>query len=94
MDKQEKEYRYLYEIPRNSLIRVPVENDVENEAVERSEWIMFHHPDGMFSYCTVDTPEGQKPVHLHVMTPVVKRGDHYELYHLAYDQNPNRKASH
>lgn len=85
--KIEREYQYLYEIPRFSLIRVPI----EDESVERSEFIMFHHPDGMYSYCTVDTPEGTKPVHLSITTPLIKRGDHYELYNPVPDRPINQE---
>lgn len=46
----------LYEIPRES--RIKAETNDENGKV--GDYIIFHHVDGMFSYCTV---EG-KPEHV------------------------------
>lgn len=53
----------LYQIPKQSKI------------ILDNEEVVFHHTDGMYSYC--ESPRGV--VHLSVMTPLVQVGDHYEI---------------
>lgn len=58
----------LYEIPKGSKIMELCNDD--------STYIIFHHLDGMYSYC--ETEKGN-PVHLSVLTPLKKVGDYYEI---------------
>ncbi len=53
----------LYQIPKDSKILID------------NEEIIFRHTDGMYSYC--ESPQGT--LHLSVMTPLAKVGDHYEI---------------
>ena len=64
----------LYEIPRGSKIRLKFHDQIEGEG---TAILTFHHPDGMYSYCTLD--EGGHVVHLSVSTPLKKVGDLYEI---------------
>lgn len=59
----------LYEIPRESKI-------IDDTISDGSSFIIFHHIDGMFSYCTT---EKGGVIHLSVNTPLKKVDDHYEL---------------
>ena len=41
--------------------------------------VLFHHLDGMYSYCTIDGDE-EKVVHLNALTPLVELGgDEYKV---------------
>jgi len=69
----------LYELPRNSKLRVSAVDG--NGAVEMRD-ATFHHPDGMYSYCTVDNPkpdEGRGVFHLSVSTPMKLVDGRYEI---------------
>lgn len=59
----------LYEMPRNTRVRVveATSPPPDGEAVLEGEVVMFHHIDGMYSYCTNE--EGQV-VHLKAWTEV------------------------
>lgn len=62
--------KYLYEIPHRSVL-VVLEKSRETE-------LIFHHPDGMYSYCTFrDSQRAFRtgPVHLAALTPVVLLDD-------------------
>lgn len=59
----------LHELPRGAKI-------VTDGISDGSKFIIFDHPDGMFSYC--ETEKGGI-IHLSVMTPLVKVKDHYEI---------------
>lgn len=41
----------LYEIPRGSRIKAET---IDDEGNKLGEFIIFHHLDGMYSYCTVE----------------------------------------
>lgn len=66
---------HLHTIPNNSKMRVEFKDGWHD--------CLYHHPDGLYSFCTIeDFPEGSKKhniFHLHVMANVEKVGDHYEL---------------
>lgn len=59
----------LWDIPRESKI-------VADGISDGSTYIMFHHIDGMYSYCTT---EKGGVIHLSAATPLKQVGDHYEL---------------
>ena len=62
----------LYEIPQNSRIKAETYKDKK-----LGDYIIFHHIDGAFSYCTV---EGTDDVcHLNASQELKKVGDYYEL---------------
>ena len=64
----------LYEIPKESRIKAETTND-KGEVL--GDFIIFHHLDGMYSYCTV---EGAGEVcHLNASQELTKNGDFYEL---------------
>lgn len=44
----------LYEIPKSSRIKAETNN---NNGEKLGDYIIFHHIDGMFSYCTVEGTE-------------------------------------
>lgn len=58
----------LYEIPRNSRINV--------EVSDGSQYVIFKHLDGMYSYC--ETEKGGV-INLSVNTPLIKDGDNYKI---------------
>lgn len=68
----------LYELPRDKGVRIKCETS--NEDGKLGDFIIFHHPDGMYSYCTV---EGQpdKVIHLSAIAEVEldKSGEFYNL---------------
>lgn len=64
----------LYEIPRESKIRLNLKHTVTGE--EKLEVCDFHHVDGMYSYIT--TPDGV-PVHIRAVTEVKLVEDVYEV---------------
>ena len=51
--------RKLYDVPRNSRIKVVVNDKVPPAApqINEGEELNFHHIDGMYSYCTRDNGE-------------------------------------
>lgn len=63
----------LYDIPRNSKIKLPIQTPGKDLG---EQMCIFGHIDGMYSYIT--TPDGHV-VHLGATTPVKKVGDHYEI---------------
>lgn len=62
----------LYEILKGSKIKVTLNNGEETFAT-------FHHIDGMYSYCTIDSLPDNNVVHLSASTPLEKQGDHYVI---------------
>lgn len=58
----------LYDLPRNTKIHVELEDG--------SSYIMFHHLDGMYSYCTT---EKGNVTHLSVLTPITCKDKQYSL---------------
>lgn len=63
----------LYEVPRNSKMMI------EFEGYEGLQPCLFHHVDGMYSYCTFGEGDDKKIFHLSVSTPMKKVGGHYEI---------------
>lgn len=65
----------IYEMPRDSKMLIEFD-DGWHECI-------FHHPDGMYSYCTIEdtlTEEGEKPIfHLSVMTPMILEDGIYKI---------------
>lgn len=47
----------LYELPRDKGIRIKAETS--NDKGKLGDFIIFHHLDGAFSYCTVEGKEGE-----------------------------------
>lgn len=72
--EKETEIVRLYDIPRESRIKAETRND---KGEKLGDFIIFHHLDGMYSYCTVEGTD--KPCHLHVGQQLKKVGDYYEL---------------
>lgn len=73
----------LYQLPRDKNIKLKLPLTI-NGGEETLEVVTFHHIDGMYSYCTVDSmPEGENVVHPAAFTRLVKEGD---FYFLAPDQ--------
>lgn len=67
----------LYELPRDKGIRIKAE--VSNENGKLGDFIIFHHIDGAYSYCTVEgNPD--KVCHLSANTELKQVGDYYEIY--------------
>ena len=64
----------LYEVPRGSKMLIEMEDKTMHVC-------LFHHVDGMYSYCTVeDMPaEGNPTFHLGATTEMKLVGDHYEI---------------
>lgn len=58
------------------LYGVPQESKIECTASDGSTFVIFHHLDGMYSYCTT---EKGAVVHLSVHQTLKKEGDHYVL---------------
>lgn len=65
----------LYEIPRESRIKAETTN---NKGDKIGDFIIFHHLDGMYSYCSIEGKE-DKIVHLSVGQELKKTDDYYEL---------------
>lgn len=63
----------LYDIPKGSKILATI---VGEDGKEKKDTITFHNLDGMYSYCETSTGE---PVHLSVVTPLVKDGEYYRI---------------
>lgn len=59
----------LFEIPYNSKLKVTTNRG--------EEIVTFHHLDGMYSYITAD--KDGEVMHLSVSTPLVKKGEFYEI---------------
>lgn len=66
----------LYDIPKGSRIKVETAND---KGEKLGDFIIFHHLDGMYSYCTVEGTE--EAVHLGASTELKlsEEGDYYEI---------------
>lgn len=64
----------LYEIPLVSRIKAETR---DGEGNKLGDFIIFHRPDGMYSYCTVEGTD--KVCHLSVGQTLKKTGDYYEL---------------
>lgn len=66
----------LYDIPNKSRMRIEFEDGVKE--------CLFHHPDGLYSYCTVNGEENGV-FHLNMNTPMRKEsdgeGDYYVINH-------------
>lgn len=67
--KTSKEPTKLYELPNMSPLRVELEDGTIDEA-------MFHHIDGMYSYC--ETSDG-KSFHLKAWTPMKEVDGRWEI---------------
>lgn len=68
----------LYELPRDRGLRIKAET-TNGEGKKVGDFIIFHHLDGMYSYCTI---EGTNDVvHLSASTPLKfnKKEDCYEI---------------
>ena len=72
----------LYEIPNRSTIHC--------EASDGSTFIIFHHLDGMYSYC--ETEKGNV-VHLWASTEIEKDGDDYKLADIFKNNNETQTQS-
>ena len=66
---------FLYEIPRNSRLRLPIK---DKKGVQSVQDCIFHHIDGMYSYITIGGPEGDV-VHLGASTEMKKVKDYYKM---------------
>lgn len=64
----------LYDIPRESRIKAETRDD---NGEKLGDFIIFHHLDGMYSYCTVEGTD--KVCHLGATQKLKKVGDYYEL---------------
>lgn len=74
VNRRNREIVYLYDIPCESRIKAETTND---DGTKAGDFIIFHHLDGMYSFCTI---EGTKDVvHLSASQPLKKVGDYYEL---------------
>lgn len=73
----------LYEIPRDSRIKATTYGsaDGKKRGKKLGDFIIFHHPDGMYSYCTVEG-KPQHVCHLSVVQQVKlnSKEGYYELY--------------
>lgn len=58
------------------LHEIPQESKIKCDVSDGSKFIIFHHIDGMYSYCTT---EKGGVAHLGAMQELVKVDDHYEL---------------
>lgn len=67
----------LYDLEKGSKIKAAVKIKELDKPVE--VFITFHHIDGMYSYCTVDSLAEKKICHLSAMQKLRKVGNHYEL---------------
>lgn len=63
----------LYDIPKGSKILVEV---IDSKGNTKEDTVTFHRLDGMYSYC--ETSDGE-PVHLSVVTPLIKDGEYYRI---------------
>jgi hypothetical protein len=64
----------LHEIPKGSRIKA----ETSNEKGKLGDFIVFHHLDGMYSYCTVEGTT--KACHLHVNQELTLSDEgYYEL---------------
>lgn len=69
----------LYDLPRDSKLKMKL-TLVKNGDQETEEVITFHHVDGMYSLCTIDSlPEGENTMHLSAVSSWKKDGDYYVL---------------
>lgn len=64
----------LQDIPEGSLIKV----QTSNSSGKLGDYVIFHHCDGMYSYCTVVGNE-KEVVHISRMQELKLVDDHYEL---------------
>lgn len=65
----------LYELPEGSRLKAETFNDAGEKL---GDFIIFHHADGMYSYCTVEGKENEA-CHLSAVQQLSKVGDYYEL---------------
>ena len=64
----------LYEIPKESRIKA----ETSNKEGKLGDFIIFHHLDGMYSYCSVEG-KPEKICHLSANQELKKVDDYYEL---------------
>lgn len=72
----------LYEAPRKSVIAVDGISD-------GSRWLLFHHLDGMYSYCTTEKGE---VAHLSAVTPLVKSNKTIDGVKIDYEIESNSET--
>lgn len=72
----------LYELPRDKGIRIKAETRAINEQ-KLGDYIIFHHIDGMYSYCTVENAPGEI-CHLSA-NQEIKYHEEDKAYHLVED---------
>jgi hypothetical protein len=65
----------LYTIPKGSRIKASTSNDNGDNL---GEYIIFHHLDGAYSYCTVESNE-KESCHLSANQELKKTNNYYEL---------------
>lgn len=58
------------------LLDIPRQSKIVCECDDGSSYLIYDHPDGMYSYCIT---EKGNITHLGLMQPLKKVGDHYEL---------------
>lgn len=69
----------LYQLERDKGVKLKLPLSL-NGGDEKDEFVTFHHTDGLYSFCTVDSlPKGKNVVHLGVMTKLKPEGDYYIL---------------
>lgn len=68
----------LYELPRDKGIRIKAETYEGDKKL--GDFIVFHHIDGIYSYCTIEGKEPPNNVcHLGANQELKKVGNHYEI---------------
>ena len=67
----------LYEIPKDSRIKAETTNKVGEKM---GEFIIFHHIDGAYSYCTVEG-KPEEACHLSASQELKKVDDYYVFNH-------------
>jgi len=61
----------LHKLPRDKGVKI-----YDKTISDGSTFLVFHHTDGMYSYC--ETEKGG-PIHLHVSTPLIPYKDGYRV---------------